>query len=131
MKPRQKNGWATLLQMMILALLVYAAINYQTLLDQYALATFTPAPNVAAITTRLELTEPARGIFYRAEPRIDTKTAFNADCQTQPHELELGCYSGFHIFVLQIDNASLIPEMDVVTAHELLHAVWARMSASE
>ena len=33
--------------------------------------------------------------------------------------------------MLQIDNQSLAPEMDVVTSHELLHAVWANMSSSE
>jgi hypothetical protein len=44
--------------------------------------------------------------------------------------LELGCYFRQRIYVLQIDNQSWTSEMDVVTAHELLHAVWSKMSLS-
>jgi hypothetical protein len=108
-----------------------AAINYQTILDQYALATFHPSAPLAAIEGRLTLTTKARATFYRAKPQIDTKADFNRDCDTQPHELELGCYFHQRVYVLQIDNQSLTSEMDVVTAHELLHAVWSTMSLSD
>jgi len=43
----------------------------------------------------------------------------------------LGCYYHGRIYVMQIDNASLAPEMDVVSAHELLHAQWDKMGAGE
>jgi hypothetical protein len=107
------------------------AVNYQAILDQYALATFKPSSEVASIESRLELTTKAKALLYRSKPQIDSKTAFNSDCETRPHELELGCYYHQQIFVLKIDNVSLEPEMDVVTAHELLHAAWNTMSAGE
>ena len=125
------RGIASAIQLMVLVLLLLVVVNYQSLLDQYALATFHPPADVAAIDNRLGLTQLAMAKLYRAQPQIDDKASFNRDCQTQPHELELGCYFHGRIYILRIDNQSLVPEMDVVMAHELLHAVWADMSASE
>lgn len=125
------RGFASAIQLMVLVLLLLGVLNYQALLDQYALATFHPPADVAAIDSRLGLTQLAMAKLYRAQPQIDDKTSFNRDCQTQPHELELGCYFHGRIYILRIDNQSLAPEMDVVMAHELLHAVWADMSAAD
>lgn len=112
-------------------MVVAVAVNYQVILDQYALATFKPSSDVASIESRLNLTTKAKALLYRSKPQIDGKTAFNTDCETRPHELELGCYYHQQIFVLKIDNVSLAPEMDVVTAHELLHAAWNSMGTGE
>src|SRR4051812_36709353 len=128
---RQSNPFVLGLQVGIVALIVLGAINYQAILDQYALETFKPSAEVASIESRLGLTQKAKATFYRAEPQIDNKAQFNTDCDTRPHELELGCFYHGRIFVLRIDNESLKTEMDVVTAHELLHAAWTRMSPSE
>jgi hypothetical protein len=130
-RQRESHPIRVATQLGILALLVLAAVNYQAILDQYALATYHPNGFVSAFEGQVGLTQQARARLYRSQPQLDGKTAFNADCQTQPHELELGCYFHGRIYVLQIDNQSLATEMDVVAAHELLHAVWATMSASE
>ena len=108
-----------------------AAINYQYFLDQYALATFHPSADVAGIEDRLQLTPQAKALFARSQPVIDAKSQFNSDCQTTKGELELGCYYRGHIYVLKIDNASLVSEMDVVMAHELLHAAWLRLKPAD
>jgi hypothetical protein len=126
---REVSPARTVFQLSTLVLLVLVALNYQYLLDQYALATFQPASNMSAIISRMGLTKQAKAVMYRSHPRVDDKATFNADCQTKPHELELGCYFRNNIYVLRIDNSSLSPEMDVVSAHELLHAEWDRMSA--
>ncbi|HEY6736342.1 MAG TPA: hypothetical protein VI322_01350 [Candidatus Saccharimonadia bacterium] len=105
-------------------------LNWQTLADNYALSHYTSSSEVGQIIDRLNLTHHAKAVLYRAQPQIDDKTAFNQDCQTRPHELELGCYYHGRIYILRIDNASLAPEMTVVTAHELLHAVWAELPAA-
>src|SRR6266403_1153877 len=118
-------------QLGLAGLFVVGALNYQAILDQYALVTFRPGTGVAAIEARLALTPKARAVFYRAQPQLDAKAEFNQDCQTQPHELELGCYFRSRIYILKIDNQSLASEMDVVTAHELLHAVWSGLGARE
>lgn len=106
-------------------------LNYQTLVDEYALASYKPTPEVSDFESRIALTREARAIFYRANPKFDDKAVFNQDCETRPHELELGCFFRSRIFILKIENASLAPEMDVVSAHELLHAAWVRLTARE
>jgi hypothetical protein len=128
---RQFLTGRVLAQFAVLAVMLIIILNYQGILDDYALATFHPSDQVASIESRLGLTPQARAIFYRAHSQIDDKASFNRDCDTQPHELELGCYYQGHIYVLRIDNQSLAPEMDAVTAHELLHAEWNRMSAGD
>lgn len=118
-------------QLIFLALVLTGAYKYQFILDQYSLATFVPKPEVARIIDRLGLTPEARGILYRTNPQIDAKAAFNIDCQTSQGELELGCYVNGRIYILKIENASLAPEMDVVLAHELLHASYDRLSRGD
>jgi hypothetical protein len=118
-------------QLALLAVVGTALLNYNVVLDEYAVRTFHPSPALASIENRLGLTPGARAVFYRSQPKLDDKASFNADCETQKNELELGCYYRGNIYVLQIDNASLAPEMDVVTAHELLHAAWTRLTPAE
>jgi hypothetical protein len=126
-----RRATLALIQLVFFAGLIALVFNYQFFLDQYVLATYKPSANVSVIESRISLTNYARGIFYRSDPHIDTKTEFNVDCQTKPGDLELGCYYRNHIYILLIDNQSLSPEMDVVTAHELLHASWERLSTNE
>lgn len=128
---KSRNRFVTVLEIASLLVLVAVLANLQWIEDKFALATFHPSAALAPIEARLALTDSARAIFYRSNPVIDTKAAFNQDCQTTSGELELGCYTHNKTYILQIDNSSLKPEMDVVTAHELLHAVWARMSTKE
>lgn len=132
MQPRSNIlGGRTVISLGIIGLLVIGGLNYEGLLDYYALSTYSPSVKLAAFESRISLSTPARATLYRAQPTFDDKTSFNVDCDTRPHELELGCYYHGRIYVLQIDNASLATEMDVVSAHELLHAQWDKMGAGE
>lgn len=114
-------------QLLLLGLLLTAIFRFQYILDRYALASFHPSAEVAAIINRLQLTPQAMAILARARPQIDDKSTFNHNCQTSKGELELGCFVNGRIYVLKIENPSLAPEMDVVMAHELLHAAYDRL----
>jgi hypothetical protein len=129
--PRKPSLIKTVSELLVIGLLVVAALNYQFFLDRYALATFRPSPAVAAIEPRLGLTEAGRAMFYRAQPEVNDKASFNRNCETGRGELELGCYYRGRIYILQIANSSLAPEMDVVAAHELLHAAWTRLTGKQ
>ena len=124
-------GGRTVVTFGLIGLLAIAGLNYQGLMDYYALSTYKPNAKLAAFESRISLSSSARATLYRADPVFAAKSSFNTDCDTRPHELELGCYYHNRIYVLQIDNASLASEMDVVSAHELLHATWAKMGAGE
>jgi hypothetical protein len=131
MKPTKRIRLSVVVQLGILAFLIMVAINYQSLDDDYTLATYKPTAQVTGLESRVTLTRRATAILDRTLPQFDSKSVFNTDCDTQPHELELGCFYRGRIFVLTIDNKSLAPEMDVVASHELLHAVWSGMSSGE
>lgn len=132
MQPQNRQNRARVaFQVGLLLFIGIGALNYDTLMDQYALATYRPDAQLAAFQTRVGLTAVGRAKLYRSKPQFDQKTIFNTDCDTQPHELELGCYYKGRIFILQIGNLSLSPEMDVVTSHELLHSVWSSLSTPE
>ncbi len=118
-------------QLLLLGGIIVAALNTQYILDQYALATFHPSPQISAIIDRLKLTPEASAILARSRPQIDDKATFNHDCQTSKGELELGCFVNGRIYVLNIENPSLAPEMDVVLAHELLHAGYDRLGTGK
>ncbi len=132
MQPRSNIlGGGTLISLGFIGLLAIGALNYEGLMDYYALSTYKPGAELMGFESRIGLSASARATLYRSNPAFDSKTSFNTDCDTRPHELELGCYYHGRIYVLHIDNASLAPEMDVVSAHELLHAQWDKLSAVE
>ena len=131
MKSDKSPKAGTIVRLGVLALLVIVAFNFQALQDDYILATYKPTVQVLGLESRVTLTRSAEAVLDRTQPQFDSKVNFNTDCDTQPHELELGCFYRGRIFVLAIDNPSLAPEMDVVAAHELLHAVWSNLSSSD
>jgi hypothetical protein len=118
-------------QILFVGALLFALSQYQFFLDEYALQTYHPNSEVAALIAPLKLTRSGRAILYRSNPVIDDKTHFNSDCKTSKGELELGCYTNNQIFILRIENVRLKPEMQTVLAHELLHAAWSRLSGSD
>jgi hypothetical protein len=128
---RKSFSVGTAFQLGFLVLLILLAFNYQVLLDDYTIYSYKPTSQVLGFEGRVSVSRSAVAILDRTQPQFDDKSAFNIDCDTQPHELELGCYYRGRIFVLNIDNPNLAPEMDVVAAHELLHAVWSNLSSSD
>lgn len=129
---RRNYRWIQLLALVPpVAVAAWLALSWQDIQDAYALRSFTPTAEMAQIIDHLQLTNHAKAVLYRARPQIDDKAAFNADCQTRPHELELGCYYRGRIYILRIQNDQLASEMAVVAGHELLHAVWAELGRSE
>lgn len=125
------NTRRTIVELSILGSLIFIGFNFQTIADEVALRTFQPNAQLAPIIDELALTPHAKAILYRMHPQVDDKAAFNTHCTPAVGDLELGCFDGRHIYILNISNASLAPEMTVVLAHELLHAVWARETVAQ
>lgn len=117
--------------LLVWSALLLAAWQWRWLRDQYVLRTYTPTPAVMSLIDGIELSPAGRAALYRSQPSVDDKTLFAQHCPTESAGLELGCYDRGKIYVLQIDNAELAPEMKVVLVHEILHAVWEDLSAGE
>jgi hypothetical protein len=125
------------INLIILAVLIAAtfwvAQNYRVILDYVAYNSAESDGVAARYSKELQLTEAGKLIFYGAYPEVDDKINFNADCNPGKNVMEFGCYYSIKnkIYLLDIKEPNLATMIDVGAGHELLHAVYARMSASE
>lgn len=84
------------------------------------------------IADELDLTAAGERIFKASRPALEGKADFNAHCSNHSQEVSLlGCYTGGQIYVYEITDEQLLLANRVTTAHELLHAIWDRLSTTE
>lgn len=125
----QKYAWVGVV---ILCLAIYAILQLPWLMDTLKGWGYEPDANVAAIETDLELTAAGRRIFAATRPTVEGSQEFNEHCDSHDAEISLlGCYTDGRIYIYEIKLAQLAPANKVTAAHELLHAVWERMSERE
>lgn len=78
------------------------------------------------------MTDDGKFYFYASRPQLATRTVFNDECQRREADSPvLGCYTYQRIFVYDITNQKLNGIEEVTAAHEMLHAVWDRMTDEE
>lgn len=123
--------WSILAVVVILA--VVALINRAYLVDLFRGMSYSPSEEMGRIMDGLELTDRGEFVFKASQPVLSGRGEFNAHCRTDlsVETAVLGCYTGGDIFVYDIDSEELSGIRELTTAHELLHAVWARMGEGE
>ncbi len=129
-KKRHFGRWIFL----ALLILVAAGVVWKGswIYDYYRAQTYQPSSEMARIRESLNLTEQGKFLFNASQPELDSAADFNTNCQSNNSEMAvLGCYTVGTIYVYNIDSAELDGIRELTTAHELLHAVWARMSEEE
>lgn len=103
-----------------------------------------PSPEIVQLATAAGMTPEAQKLFYRQQPKIQAKPIFAQSCQqlnrTADEIVAVGCYrttgqlgrgeSG-EIFIQSIVDPRFSGIMEVTAAHEMLHAVYARLSDAE
>lgn len=90
---------------------------------------YRPTATVSAIEDELELTTKGWRIFASTHPAIETSEDFNYHCHSYDDEVSvIGCYVGGRIYIYEITLDELEAANTVTAAHELLHAVWERLS---
>lgn len=100
--------------------------------DFFAGLGFSPSAQMAELVAGLELTPAGERILKATQPALEGKESFNEHCDSHETELSLlGCYTEGKIYVYEITEEKLAASNKVTLAHELLHAAWERMSASE
>ena len=118
----------------ILALAVGVLVFRQHIVDQVKYWEYQPSAAITTIVERSGMSDEGRFYFYVTHPRLESAEQFNEDCRK--HESVnpvLGCYiSGADtIHIYDITNQDLDGIKEVTAAHEMLHAIWARMSPAE
>lgn len=126
----QVVGWAVLF---LLAVgVVVAILNRAWLVDWLNGLRYAPEGEMAEIETDLALTDGGEFLFKATQPVLLGAEEFNQNCREDVSEVAvLGCYNDGKIYVYDITAAELDGIREVTTAHELLHAVWARMNKEQ
>ena len=110
-------------------------LNFQTLVDWYALRSYTAPAIVKQYADQDTMTSYARKVFYVNHPEIVEKSLFSKSCPdaTREHTIVLGCYHGNQkgIFLLKVSDNRLNGVEQVTAAHEMLHAAYDRLDDSE
>ncbi len=107
-------------------------LNKQYVVDWIAFREYAPTTEIEQISARTTLTDQGKFYFYSAKPIVANASDFNQYCQRkEANSAILGCYANNRIFVYGVTDAQLSGIKEVTAAHEMLHAVYQRMSDEE
>ncbi|HEY8886336.1 MAG TPA: hypothetical protein VIM31_02425 [Candidatus Microsaccharimonas sp.] len=116
----------------ILGIAAFISLNQQYVKDQITVWSYKVPANVQSIESRIDFSSKGKFFFYATQPEVDGSDKFNADCPRQEvGNPILGCYSSGRIYVYDVTNTQLDGIEEVTAAHEMLHAVWERMSDAD
>ena len=122
--------WAVLLVLAIIAAII--VLNRAWIYDWFRGVTYRPTAEMVNIRDKLNLTGRGDFLFNATQPELNKADDFNANCRQDEGEVAvLGCYTAGNIYIYDIADAKLDGIRELTAAHELLHAVWARMSNAE
>ncbi|NDA64517.1 MAG: hypothetical protein EBX50_21180, partial [Chitinophagia bacterium] len=127
--------YSLIISLVIIGLCVLAVINKQNVRDWWALRDYQAPASVTALADDIALTDKSRRIFYVNKPEITNSDRFIQACPSglQEKTIVLGCYHGnqYGIYILDVTDPRLAGVEQVTAGHELLHAVYDRLSSSE
>lgn len=110
----------------------YRILPYSWLTDRIAISSYQMPADIAELESKLYLTDDAKTIYAASQPSLEDSTSFNEHCQSHNAEISiLGCYTNSRIYIYNIQNAELSGIKESNAAHELLHAIWDRLSIFE
>lgn len=123
-------GWLVAVVLLVMAGFMWFERQY--IIDSIQYYQYTPSSQVKEISDRTGLTDKSKFIFYASHPSVEDKDAFNEHCERREATSPiLGCYGGQRIYIYDITDDRLDGIKEVTAAHELLHAVYERLSPSE
>jgi hypothetical protein len=107
-------------------------IDYTAFVDNISSIGYEASQELDEIINDLSLTKDGQRILLATRPELQDATNFNKSCiSTDTSSSILGCYTNNRVYVYNIKNDSLPGIRQATLAHELLHAVWHRMSNDE
>lgn len=132
-QPKRRGGLGSYILVVVsVAISIALWLNHQYVLDTINYWRYQPSADVAYIATKDQLTDAGKFVFYAVGPSIDGSATFNQECERKESGTAiLGCYVNNHIYIYDVTDAKLDGIKEVTAAHELLHAVYERMSPSE
>lgn len=132
-RPKRKTYLRSLfLSILFICITIALWANKQYIVDSVLFWQYQPSAAIAQITDRAALTDSGKFIFYANQPALDGNRTFNAKCdRREPNTAILGCYTGDRIYLFDVNDTRLDGIEEVTAAHEMLHAVYQRLSPSD
>jgi len=109
-------------------------VNGQSIVDWWRLRGYVPPAAVVTLANDDTMTSYTRHLFYLNRPQLTPSVnGFRAYCPENLGSIVLGCYHPDQdgIFIYNVSDPTLAGVQQVTAAHEVLHAVYARLSGSE
>ncbi len=124
-------GWLIMVIIGVAALLLF--LNREWIHDYLRGREYQPTSEMQRIREDLALTERGEFLFNAAQPELNDRDDFNAHCRDGANTeiAVLGCYANSNIYIYNIEEDELEGIRELTAAHELLHAVYARMDEKE
>ena len=130
-KTSQKRRFAIFIGIVAVVVLV-AYFFGGDIADTVVGMSYQPTSEMSSLISSIELTGDGSRILNASKPALQTATDFNQNCpSTNEKSSTLGCYYDRQIYIYAINNDELAGIKESTLAHELLHAVWARLSAAQ
>lgn len=130
-----KRGSVASFGLLIVGVVVLGAVLFrQQIIDQYRFWRFSPSQQISSLSERAGMSDTGRFYFYVTHPRLKPAGQFNDDCRrTEKNNPILGCYQqgADTIHIYDVTDLELDGIKEVTAAHEMLHAVYSRLSESE
>lgn len=108
----------------------FAVANSQFIADTVSFYRYNPTDRIAALVTDTGMSDKGKFFFYMSQPSLEDAPSFNQACE-RIETAVLGCYDGRKIFIYDVTDERLAGVRAVTAAHEMLHAVYSRLSKSD
>ena len=130
----------------ILIMVYFINLDYRFISDQNKASEFNPSSEIESLVSKMNLTDRGRIILYASSPQLKDKVAFNGICghDGDPDAYVAGCYyvindeeyidiydSGKNATELQKSYYNYTNSKIVTLAHEMMHAVYSRISDND
>lgn len=136
MKPKKDSkNQKSIVKLALLSLFIIIAValflNRDLISDRILAIGYQPTTEIESIIKDLQLTDLGERILLASRPEIQSSENFNENCPVEADTATLGCYYRQRIYVYDVQNNDLSGIKQAVMAHELLHAIWDRLSDGE
>lgn len=116
-------------------LVILAIIFFQTIKDTVLAFSYSPTDETVRVESSLALTDYGSRVYRASHPQILSEySAFRDVCYDgqDPTSVSIqGCFVEDGIYVYNVTSPELSGIVESTSAHELLHAVWSRLTDSE
>lgn len=133
LRKKSKSALTTLIvACLLVAATIFITMNRQFVMDTVHFWTYQPTADIESIAQRSGFTDSGKFMFYVTRPEVQSGDEFNTHCDRKEQGTAiLGCYVNDRIYLFDVTDERLDGIKEVTAVHEMLHAVYQRMSDDE